>query len=166
MKKREKVLRESQFALRITQRKEGKAAVVYRRRSDNEGRDRLQRLATISPLAFTAAASLLRDAVSKSRPEASGNSNHGGVINSIEHKPAEKVLITGPFHPLDPDWGARVACYGIIASGLRDGERLMRSADQIHRADATEAAWWLGLLARDDNQRAVRALRILTEAVE
>ncbi len=30
----------------------------------------------------------------------------------------------------------------------------------------TEAAWWLGLVRADDSGRALRALRILTEAVE
>jgi hypothetical protein len=36
----------------------------------------------------------------------------------------------------------------------------------MRSADATEAAWWLGLMNRRDGRRAVRALRILAEAVK
>ena len=74
-------------------------------------------------------------------------------------------LTTGPFHPLDADWGARVACYALVASGLRSAERLHCAASHLQHADETEAAWWLGLMARPNGKRAVRALRILTEAV-
>ena len=160
MNKREWILRHAPFALRIVKRKEGKAAVVYRRRADAEGRDRLQRVAAISPLAYTAARPLLRDAVNKSEiavdehdataPEANGNG----------------VLPAGPFRPLDETWGARVSCYALVAAGLRDGERLLRAATHLRAADPTEAAWWLGMLSREDNLRPLRALRILTEAVE
>ncbi|HNT75688.1 MAG TPA: hypothetical protein PKH77_11790 [Anaerolineae bacterium] len=160
MKKREWILRHAPFALRIVQRKEGKAAVIYRRRADAEGRDRLQRVAALSPLATTAARPLLRDAINKSEiavdehdataPETNGNG----------------ALPAGPFHPLDETWGARVSCYALVAAGLRDGERLLRAAAHLRAADPTEAAWWLGLLSREDNLRPLRALRILTEAVE
>lgn len=67
--RREKLIRAAPFALRVVQRKGGKAAIVYRRRADAQGRDRLQRVAAISPLAFTAATPLLRDAVSQSQLE-------------------------------------------------------------------------------------------------
>ena len=70
----------------------------------------------------------------------------------------------GPYHPLDPDWGARVACYALVARGLRDGGRMSRAASQIRESDAAEAAWWYGAMTRRDGRRAVRALRILTEA--
>ena len=42
---------------------------------------------------------------------------------------------------------------------------MANAADNLKHADGTEAAWWLGLLTRQDNLRALRALRILTEAV-
>jgi hypothetical protein len=73
-------------------------------------------------------------------------------------------LATGPYHPLDADWGARVACYALVASGLRDGGRMARAAAHLKEADATEAAWWFAAMTRRDGRRAIRALRILTEA--
>ncbi|GAI28825.1 unnamed protein product, partial [marine sediment metagenome] len=63
---RRKLIRLAPFALRVVQRKDGKAAIVSQRKADEKGRDRLQRLAAISPLAFTASIPLLRDAASKS----------------------------------------------------------------------------------------------------
>ena len=141
-------IRQAPFALRIVQRKTGKAAIVYRRKADKKGVDRLQRVAAISPLAFTAATPLLREAVSRFESQ------------------KNLALTVGPFHPLDADYGARVACFALIATGLRDGERLTRAANHLRHADPNEAAWWLGLLTRDDNTRALRALRILTEAVQ
>ena len=148
-------LREAPFAIRVTERKEGKAAIVYRRRADAEGRDRLQRVGAISPLAFSAATPMLREAIASSRVRGQEESN--GVI--IE-------LTPGPFHPVDADWGVRVACYAIISTRLRDGERLMLAANHLRYANPDEAAWWLGRLAWEDNVRALRALRILTEAVQ
>jgi hypothetical protein len=35
-----------------------------------------------------------------------------------------------------------------------------------HHADAAEAAWWLALMVRPQGKRAIRALRILVEAVK
>lgn len=134
------------FALRIVRRQAGDAAIVYRRRLTEDGRERHARIAAISPLAFSAATSLLRDAVrAMSSPTAS--------------------LVPGPFHPLDDDWGARVACYAFVAAGLRDASRLQRAASSLRQSDGTEAAWWLSLMANGTRKRAVRALRILTEAV-
>ena len=75
-------------------------------------------------------------------------------------------LKEGPFYALDPDWGARVACYALLAVGLRNAERLGRAATFIQHLDGAEAAWWLGLMTNGGKTRAVRALRILTEAVE
>ena len=70
------------------------------------------------------------------------------------------------FRPLDGAWGARVACFALLAAGLRDGERLLLAANHLRHADPNEAAWRLGMLSRDDNVRGLRALRILTEAVK
>jgi hypothetical protein len=150
-------LRQSPFALRVVERRGGRAAIVYRRRADAAGRDRFQRVAAISPLAFTAALPLLRDAVARSQPPAA---------EAGRAAPSNHALAAGPFYPLDDAWGPRVACFALVAAGLRDGERLMRAAGHLRAADGDEAAWWLGMLARDDNRRALRALRILTEAVE
>lgn len=147
-------VRQSSFALRVVQRKGGRAAIVYRRYPDQRGRDRLQRLAALSPLAFRAAQPMLRDAV--------------WAANGADRPapPADQVLTPGAFHSMAADWGARVACFALIAAGLRDGERLLRAADHLRRADSDQAAWWLGLLTQPDNGRALRALRILTEAVQ
>ena len=158
-------IRQSPYALRVVQRKTGKAAIIYQRKADHNGRDRLQRVASISPLAFTAATPLLLEAVSKYE------SNEKPVLecNEGENQPHHVSRFTfhvGPYYPLDADYGARVAFFAIISAGLRDGERLMRAANHLRHADPNEAAWWLGLLTRDDNSRALRALRILTEAVK
>jgi hypothetical protein len=67
---------------------------------------------------------------------------------------------------LDEDWGARVACYALVASGLRNAERLHRASTTLQHADGTEAAWWFGLMTNSKGKRAVRALRILIEAVK
>ena len=140
-------IREANFALRVVRRRAGDAGVLYRRRLTARGKEHLDRVAALSPLAFASGASLLRSAVRA----VSG--------------PAAK-LTTGPFHPLDADWGARVACYALVASGLRNAERLSRAASYLKHADGTEAAWWLGLMSRPGGTRAVRALRILVEAVK
>jgi hypothetical protein len=73
-------------------------------------------------------------------------------------------LKPGPFQALDADWGARIACYAKVASGLRHADRLARAASHMREADAAEAAWWFALMSRRDGRRAVRALRILIEA--
>ena len=140
-------IRQASFALRVVRRRAGDAAILYRRRLTPKGEERLDRVAPISPLAFSAGTSLLRMAVR----EIAG--------------PSTK-LTTGPFHPLDADWGARVACYALVAKGLRNAERLHRAATNLHHADGTEAAWWLGLMSRPHGKRVVRALRILVEAVK
>lgn len=140
-------IRQASFALRVVRRRAGDAAILYRRRLTPKGEERLDRVAPISPLAFSAGALLLRLAVR----EIAG--------------PSMK-LTTGPFHPLDADWGARVACYALVAKGLRNAERLHRAATNLQHADGTEAAWWLGLMSRPHGKRVVRALRILVEAVK
>jgi hypothetical protein len=140
-------VREAAFALRIVRRRGGDAGILYRRRLDLKGRERLTKVAAISPLAFSAGAALLR-----------------GAVRAMAGPSAK--LSAGPFHPLDSDWGARVACYSLVAAGLRDADRLHRAAANLHHADGTEAAWWLGLMARPNGKRAVRALRILVEAVK
>lgn len=140
-------IRRASFALRVVRRRGGDAAILYRRRLTGKGEERLDRVAAISPLAFSASQSLLRSAV---------RANSG---------PAAK-LTYGPFHPLDDDWGARVAAFALISRGLRNAERLHRAAFHLQHADATEAAWWLGIMEKPGGIRAVRALRILSEAVK
>ena len=148
-------LRQAPFALRVVQRKDGRAAIVYRRQADPKGRDRLQRVAALNPLAFTAAIPMLRQAIVAAVDGEAGN-------------PASSQLTPGPYRPLDSDWGARVACYALVTAGLRDGERMLRAAQHLRHADPDQAAWWLGLLTQDAQRgvRALRALRILTEAVQ
>lgn len=141
-------VRQASFALRVVRRRGGDAGILYRRTLTVGRVERLSRIRAISPLAFTAAMPLLRSAVR-------GSGGATGVR-----------LTTGPYHAIDPDWGARVACYALVASGLRDGTRLARAAGHLKEADATEAAWWLSAMARRDGRRAVRALRILTEATK
>lgn len=140
-------VRIASFALRVVRRQSGDAAILYRRRLTPRGKERLDRVASISPLAFTTGSGLLRDAVRATQGQGA-------------------VLATGPFHPLDPDWGARLACYALVARGLRNPERLHRGAESIRHADGAEAAWWFGLMENSKGKRAVRALRILTEAVQ
>jgi hypothetical protein len=139
-------IREATFALRVVRRRGGDAAILYRRRLTPSGKERLDRISAISPLAFSSGGGLLRAAV-----RASAGSG--------------AKLTSGPFHPLDADWGARVGCYGLVASGLRNAGRLNKAASHLQHADGTEAAWWLGLITRPGGKRALRALRILTEAV-
>ena len=148
-----KLTRSAPFAFRVVDRKGGRAAIIYRRRPDDKGRDRLQRIAALAPLAFTAGASLLKDAAAKS------------VIAGRSVK-VNGPLKTGEFYPMDSDWGCRVACFAIITAGLRSGERMLKAASHMREADGNEAAWWLGMLQNGDSVRARRALRILTEAVE
>lgn len=141
-------VREASFALRIVRRRGGDAAILYRRTLTAKRVERLTRIRAISPLALAAAMPLLRAAV-----RASGGS--AGVR-----------LPAGPYQPLDADWGARVACYALVASGLRDGGRMARAAGHLKESDAAEAAWWFGAMTRRDGRRAIRALRILTEATK
>lgn len=139
-------IRVAPFALRVVERRAGKAAILYRRRLSDKHEERLDRVAAVGPLAFTAGTALLRAAVR------AGNG-------------AGARLEAGPFLPLDADWGARVACYALTSQGLRNAGRLHRAADNLRSADAAEAAWWFGLMAQGKRVRAVRALRILLEAV-
>jgi len=78
----------------------------------------------------------------------------------------DALLAPGPFKPLDAQWGVRIACYALVTAGLRDGERMLLAAEHIRHANPDQLAWWLGLLLQRDNVRALRALRILTEAVQ
>jgi hypothetical protein len=142
------IVREASFALRVVRRRSGDAGILYRRTLTAKHVERLTRIRAISPLAYSAALPLLRAAVRGS----------GGAAGA--------KLATGPYHALDADWGARVACYALVASGLRDGGRLARAAANLKDSDATEAAWWFAAMTRRDGRRAVRALRILTEATK
>ena len=140
-------IRRANFALRVVRRRAGDASILYRRTLTENQEERLTRVAAISRLALSGGAGLLRDAV-----------------RAMSGKPK---LGYGPFHPLDPDWGARVACYALVAKGLRNASRLHRAAENLRHADGTEAAWWFGLMVnRSSGKRAVRALRILVEAVK
>ena len=47
-------IREAGFALRVVRRRQGVAAIVYRRTLDEKREERLTRIAAIGPLAFTA----------------------------------------------------------------------------------------------------------------
>jgi len=134
------------FAMKVVRRRAGLAGVVYRRQLDKQGRERLIRVAALSPVAFSAGTSLLRPAAR------AGNQTDR--------------LKPGPFALLDPDWGAKVACYALVCRGLRDPVRMHRAANLLGRADPVEAAWWFGLMSKGRNVRAVRALRILLEAVK
>ena len=138
-------IREAQFALRVVQRKTGLAGIVCRRKPDKNGYNRLQRIGAISPIAFTASMPFLREATDFGKNE---------------------NLKPGPFYPLDNDWGSKVACFALTSSGLSNPDRLIKSASNLRNADPNETTWWLGRLTRDNNSRALRALRILTEAVK
>ena len=140
-------VRQASFALRVVRPRSGDVAILYRRSLSSNRQEKLTKVGAISPLAFTAGTALLRAAVRAT----SG--------------PATK-LSTGPFHPLDGDWGARVGCYALVASGLRDAGRLHKAAGNIFHSDAAEAAWWFGLMEDGRRKRVVRALRILVEAVK
>lgn len=141
-----KATRAAPFALRVVQRREGLAAIVYRRRVNDQMEERFDRVAALSPLALTAASGLLRTALKAA----------GG----------QAKLEPGPFQPIDVDWGARVAGFAIVAKGLRDARRLSKSAEHFRAADATEAAAWFGRMQDGRGLRWVRALRIITEAVK
>ncbi len=160
-----KPIRYAPFAIRVVNRRTGRAAIIYRRRPDNRGRDRLQKLVALSTLAFTAGTPLLRDAVSKSVIQMPNSRRRRSRKQNGEEPQRMTTLSPGEFYPLDADWGARVACFGLLAAGLRNAENLMKSASHLRNSDPVEAAWWLGMLTQDNNLRALRALRILTEAV-
>jgi hypothetical protein len=150
-----RAIREAPFAVRIVERSAGRAAIVYRRMSNPVGRDRLQRLTSLSLLAFTIATPLLREGIRCTATE-----------QGAEMPTRQVELAIGPYNPLNADWGARVACFSIIAAGLRDADRLTRALGHLRNANSDEAAWWLGLLTREDTSRALRALRILVGAVD
>ena len=138
-------IRDASFALRIVKRKQGTAAIIYRRSLNPKAEERLARVAAISSLAYSAGSSLLRSAARTSNGE---------------------KLVPGPFYALDPDAGAAVACYSIVSRGLRNASGLHNAAENLRRADPTELAWWFGLMSGSRRVRAVRALRILVEAVK
>jgi len=140
-------IREASFALRVVRRRSGEAAILYRRTLTTRHEERFTRITALSPLAFSVGTQLLRVAIRTT----------GG--SSVR-------LASGPFLPLDEDWGARVGCYALVASRLRNVERLHKAAANIQHADGAEAAWWLGLMDNGRRRRAVRALRILVEAVK
>jgi hypothetical protein len=141
-------LKQAPFALRLTRRKTGTAAIIYRRLTTDTGEQKLDRLAELDVEAYARGYPLLRNAVVAARP---------GTL-----------LEAGPYYPLDNDWGVRVGCYGKACEGIETPHRLDRTADLLLKSDPTEAAWWLGLMTRHNGhgKRAVRAFRILAEATE
>jgi hypothetical protein len=141
-------IRKASFALRLVRRRAGDAAIVYRRSLDEKMCERLNRVAAISPLGLASASLLVKQAVKASLPE--------GKRLKLE---------PGPFFPLDDDWGARIACYAMVASGLRNADRLHKAASHLQSSDPGEAAWWFGLMRNGRQRRTRRALRILLEAV-
>ncbi|MFZ4484873.1 MAG: DUF7680 family protein [Chthoniobacterales bacterium] len=141
-------IRKAAFALRVVRRRSGDAAILYRRSLDEKMSERLTRVAAISPLALASASSLIRQAAKAGLPE--------GQRLKLE---------SGPFFALDDDWGARVACYALVASGLRNADRLHKAASHLQSSDPGEAAWWFGLMRNGRLRRTRRALRILLEAV-
>jgi hypothetical protein len=168
-------LREAPYALRLVRRAEGEAAIVYRRQPNPGRRDRLHRVTAISPLALTAGEGLLRRAVlnglAAEPGRAAGKEDRGERARDGGARPANKRAAggwppaAGPYQPLRADWGARVACYALVARGLRDPERLARAARRIQDMPGPDAAWWVGQLTGEQADRALRALRILSEAV-
>jgi hypothetical protein len=130
---------------------------------DANGRDRLQRIAQLSPLAFTAGASLLKDAATKS---VIAGRNSTLPKSEQESGSIQSMLQPGPLYPMDSDWGCRVACYALVTKGLRDDKGMLNAASRFREADSNEAAWWLSLLRNDKNNRVLRALRILVGAVK
>ena len=141
-------IREALFALRIVKRRAGTAAIIYRRSLNAAGTERLSRVAALGTLAYSAGASLLRNSVEAANGHRSTR------------------LDPGPYYILDEDGGARVACYALVARGLRNASGLHNAADNLRRSDGTEAAWWMGLMTGGKRVRAMRALRILIEAVK
>ena len=141
-------VRSASFALQVVRRKTGTAAIVYRRSLKTDGTERLARVAAIGPLAYSAGFSLLRNSV------------------ALDGNIRPNRLEPGPFYPLDQDGGARVACYALLARGLRNAIGLTHAAENLKRSDGTEAAWWFGLMNGNKRRRAARALRILLEAVK
>ena len=140
-------VRQAAYALRVVRRSTGAAGIVYRRELTEKREERLTRVGALSPLAFSAGAGLVRAAVrATAGPKA--------------------ALSEGPFHPLDWEWGPRVACYCLVARGLRNAERLHRAAENLRHADGAEAAWWFGLMGNSQSKRATRAFRILVEATK
>jgi hypothetical protein len=150
---RRRALRNAPFAVRITRRDGNLAATIYRRTLNSRRLNRLARLTAIGPAAFTAATPLLRAAL---------NAADRAALNAADRTAR---FDPGPYLPIDANWGVRLACFGLVGTGLRDTSRLVQTARRLRDADATEASWWLGQMTSPTGPRAVRALRILLEAV-
>jgi len=138
-----------EFGVRFFKCNTGYTGVVYRRGPAANGSDRLQRTSRISALAVSAGANLIRQAVDASSENARG-------------------IASGPVQALNSDWGPRVACYALVAEGLRDVDMLATAAAEMRVMPPDEAAWWLGQISvtSDRGMRARRALRILIGAVK
>ena len=79
----------------------------------------------------------------------------GAICGGVGSAAADVLLGSGYFAP-----------YTLVAKGLRNATKLHLAAENLRRADGAEAAWWFGLMTNSKGKRAVRALRILVEAVK
>ncbi|MBI3762078.1 MAG: hypothetical protein HY260_09490 [Chloroflexi bacterium] len=96
-------------------------------------------------------------------PDAHRPNQPAGICRWRATSGSDSKLTPGPFYPPDPDWGARVACYAMVASGLGNANRMSKAAANLHHADATKAAWWFGLMQNGTHRRVRRVLRIIVE---
>lgn len=147
-------IRQATFAIRVVRRRTGHACIIYRRSLSGKLSERLTRIAALSPKAYLAASQLVRHAIRAGSADGKGRVVTGKLLPE-----------PGPFYPLDPDWGARVTLFSMIASGLNNSDRLRNAAGYLAEADASEASWWLGMIRGPRASRVKRALRILVEAV-
>ena len=90
----------------------------------------------------------------------------GNMLHPWHEEIGVNFDVGNPYYILDEDGGALVACYALVARGLRNASGLHNAADNLRRSDGTEAAWWMGLMTGGKRVRAMRALRILIEAVK
>ena len=139
------------FAVKVFKRKEGLGAIVYRWQASDQGEDHLTPVASLTPIAYQAALSLLREAVRESADEGDK---------------ATVSLTPGQYLQVDSTWGPRLATAALVCTGLRDIERMAVACGHLRHMNGGIAAWWLGRLLWRDNGRALRALRILVEAVQ
>ncbi len=146
------------FQIRINIGTGGLIATLYRRETDpKDGEVKPMRVCTINALAYTAGKPLVRDAITA-----------GKALWIVRRKwaaVAESPRV-GQAYSICSDWGPRIGCFGLVAAGLKDGDRLSYATSYFSRMDSAEAAWWFGMLLVDRSDRAVRALRILSGAVE
>lgn len=148
----------SPFRIRINIGTGGLIATLYRRETDpKDGEVKPMRVCTINALAYTAGKPLVRDAITAGKALWVVRGKRGAIAESPR---------AGQTYSICSDWGPRIGCYGLLATGLGDGDRLYYASSYFSRMDSAEAAWWFGALLSDRSDRTVRALRILSGAVE